>query len=141
MLVCNVRTLTRETLHSKASGMLLKGRMGLTASMAWAVAKQLAAVSLSLSRVCILTSVSSAILALCTPPCLHYLHHQPEVVPAGVVVGVQPDGRPQRGLGQPRAAQLQVHQAQALVKNIGRKYFWLIKIFIGFTWRLCRWRG
>ena len=27
--------------------MLLKGRMGLTSSMAWAVAKQLAAVSLS----------------------------------------------------------------------------------------------
>ena len=37
--------------HSKASGMLLKGRMGLTSSMAWAVAKQLAAVSLSVSNV------------------------------------------------------------------------------------------
>ena len=37
--------------HSKASGMLLKGRIGLTSSMAWAVAKQLAAVSLSVSNV------------------------------------------------------------------------------------------
>lgn len=37
--------------HSKARGMLLKGRIGLTSSMAWAVAKQLAAVSLSVSNV------------------------------------------------------------------------------------------
>ena len=87
-----------------------------------------------------MTNVSSAILVHLPPPYLHYLHDQAEVVPAGVVVGVQPDGRPQRGLGQPRAAQLQVHQAETLIR-IGRKYFWFIKIFDGVTWRLCRWRG
>ena len=41
------KTLEALTPHSKAKGIVEKGRIGAVFSMAWAVAKQLAAVSLS----------------------------------------------------------------------------------------------
>ena len=58
LLVCNYIPLPRGfslekkslealTPHSKARGIVEKGRIGAVSSMAWAVAKQLAAVSLS----------------------------------------------------------------------------------------------
>ena len=83
--------------------------MGLTSSMAWAVAKQLAAVSLSVSMVWKLFIQRKYLQSY-----LLHLHDQAQVIPGHVVVGVKSNGGPEGDLGQPRAPKVEMHQAQAL---------------------------
>ena len=49
-----------------------------------------------------------------SPKWFAYLHDEAQVVPGHVVVGVKPDGGPEGHLGQSWAAELKVHQAEAL---------------------------